>query len=266
MYTKPYIPRADAAFYAWAGQFCRGIASDPARFMLTPATGEHLMQQFNEFETAFLIAVNQKTRTRGTICDKDDKRSILKSSCRAEAAFIRVNKGITDGDKLGIGVPPENVARHKRRCPSTPPLLQYIGSLPGLNELRYHSSDTPGSKSKPYGAERLELWRAYSIHGGPNAEPLPTIKDAELVNSYKKSKMLIETDLEQEARGARPTYWGRWVGFHGDVGPWSLALNTTIAAREARAVAAKKKATPPNADIEAKPDQEQSDAALKIAA
>ena len=88
---------------------------------------------------------------------------------------------------------------------------------------------------------------------------MPTIEDAKLVGSYKKSKMLIDTDLDQEARGARPTYWGRWAGFHGDVGPWSLPLNTTIAAREARA----KKA---NAAVEAKPELQSSDAAMKLAA
>jgi hypothetical protein len=63
--------------------------------------------------------------------------------------------------------------------------------------------------------------------------------------------------------GKRPTYWGRWVGFNGDVGPWSLALNTTSAAREARAEKAKAKAS-----MEAKPAwaPETSDASLKIAA
>jgi hypothetical protein len=198
------------------------------------------MQQLERFRGAILTTSNNATRTHGTIATKDDARSSLQKLIIQYAGLIRANDGIVDEDKINVGVPPRNIARNKRRCPTTAPLLNYQGSLPGIDQLVFHDSNTPTSKMKPYGAERLELWRAYSIMSGPNAEPMPKIEDAKLVGSYKKSKMLIETDLEQEARGARPTYWGRWVGFHGDVGPWSLALNTTIAAREARA--AKKKA------------------------
>lgn len=261
VYTTPYIPRADAAFRAWAESFVNTIVLAPSQFMMTAGETQELKRRLDDFVQAFAIASNEATRTKGTIAAKDDARSILENTCRIQASFIKINRGIPDGAKLGIGVPPINIGRGKRKCPISQPLLNYIGSLPGIDQLVFHDSNTPNSVMKPYGAERLELWRAYSILAGPNAEPMPKKEDAKLVGSFKKSKMLIETDLEQEAMGRRPTYWGRWVGFHGDVGPWSLALNTTIAARQARA--AKKKAA---SDAEVKPEAQPSDAAMKIAA
>lgn len=262
MYTKPYIPRSDAEFSPFAQQFCNAINNDPARYMMSPADGQWLMQALQRFLAALAVATNNANRTHGTIAAKQDARSILQGLIRDYSAHIRANKGIVDEDKINVGVPPGNIVRKKRRCPTTAPLLNYIGSLPGIDQLVFHDSNTTTSKMKPYGAERLELWRAYSILAGPNAEPMPKKEDAKLVGSFKKSKMLIETDLEQEACGARPTYWGRWVGFHGDVGPWSLALNTTIVARQARAEKANAKS---NADVEAKPEPQTTDT-MKIAA
>src|SRR5262245_53289360 len=167
MPATPWIPRADPKFRNFAQVFCNGIEADPARYMMTPAEAAALMARLQVFLDALAVASNQATRTRPAIIAKDDARSILEHSIRAQGAFIRVNSGISDGDKIAIGVPPRNIAHKRRWCPSTPPLLNYIGSLPGMDQLVYHDSNSPTSKGKPYGAERLELWVAYAKPGEP---------------------------------------------------------------------------------------------------
>lgn len=231
MPSDPWIPRADGAFRTFAENFCRGIAADPPRYMMTTAEAESLMQWLDAFNAAYTIAAEPATRTQGTIANKDDARSILRNGIRNYAAFIRPNLGITDGDKLLIGVRPRNVSHHKRTCPGTGPLLQFICSAPGIDELRYHHANTPTSKAKPYGAARLELWVAYS---GPG-EPTPTVADARLIGSFSKSRMLVKQDLDKLAQGLKPTYFARWAGHndHGgeNVSAWSLPCNMSIAAR-----------------------------------
>lgn len=239
-----------------AYNFANGISNDPARYGLSPAEGASIMQAFNVFNAAFMVAVNPKTRTRSAICDKDDARSILRNCIRNYAAHIRANLGIIDGDKIGIGVRPRNIAHNRRRCPHNSPLLQIVGSPIGFNQLFYTDSNTPGSRAKPYGAEALELWVAFSLPG----ESWPKVSKARYIGKFKKNPIRVPLDLEQEALGGRPTYWARWVGFDNEVGPWSLPMSLAIA----RAEAAKKS----EADAAKKPqaDDDKGERALKLAA
>lgn len=234
MYTPPFIPRADPAFRRFAESFANNISSDPPRYGLTVAQADWIMRHFNEFDAAYEIAKAPATRTRPTIADKDDARSILHNTISVYSAHLRANLGITDGDKLLIGVRPRNVAHKRRKCPGIPPLLNYIGSLPGIDQMVFHDSSTPTSKAKPYGAERLELWVGYSKPG----EQRPKREDARLIGTFKKSKMLIDQDPQRDVRmggsEGMPTYFARWLGHDGKTGPWSLPCWTTIASKPAQ--------------------------------
>lgn len=257
MAAQPYIPRADRHFRSFAEIFCKNISKDPARYMMVPAEANWLMQKYNEFNAAYLIAVNPATRTRGTIVAKQDARSIIEDLISKYAAFIKINRGITDGDKLGIGVPPINTSHKKRVCPENPPWLSFIGSLPGIDQLEYRALDTPTSKAKPYGAARLELWVAWS---GPG-EPVPSYSEARPIGSFTKSKMIVPQDSEKLAMGLRPTYYARWAGYNDNKGQnvsgWSLPASLAIATEAARKQA-KAKRTDDVANA--------TDASLKLAA
>lgn len=241
MYTPPWIPRADGAFRKFAGNFCKNISDHPAGYMMTAAEAAWLMRLFDEFDAAYKAAVEPITRTRSTIANKDDARSILQNSIESYGAFIRINKGITDGEKLAIGVRPRNVSHRERKCPNTAPLLNYIGSTPGMDELRYHDANTPTSKAKPYGAERLMLWGAYTLPG----EPRPKREDARPIGTFTKSKMIVPQDPQRDIRlGAAgpgtglPTYWAQWLGHDGGTSPWSLALSVSSRHGESKPQAA----------------------------
>ncbi len=126
-------------------------------------------------------------------------------------------------------------AHTPRTCPRTAPLLDYIGTLPGVDQLTYKADEN--SKAKPRAAERLELWVAYAKPG----EAQPKVSQATFVGSFKKSKMLVDQDAQRDSRmegDGKPTYWARWAGFDGTVGPWSLPLRLS-SARKAPAKAAK---------------------------
>ncbi len=231
MASQPSIPRADAAFRDFATVFCRGIHANPALYMMTSAEADSLLDDFNRFDAAYGIAIDPEMRTRQAIFDKQDARSILENNIRLYAAFIKPNRGIDDGEKVNIGIAPINVSHSKRVCPSEPPLLKFIGSVPGIDELRYAHSQTPTSKRKPHGAARLELRAAYS---GPG-EPLPKVSEALPIGSFTQSRMLVPQELEKLARGLRPTYYARWAGFSANKGAnisaWSLPASMAIAMR-----------------------------------
>ena len=59
------------------------------------------------------------------------------------------------------------------------------------DEFAQHSP--AATLASPQGAERLELWRAYSVAGA--GEPIPKVKDATLVGSFRKNPMIAEREL-----------------------------------------------------------------------
>src|SRR5688572_7236644 len=158
MPTNDYIPRNDANFSLWAQAFAGGITADPARYMLTAAQAASIQGVVDNFVAALLVASTPETRTSQTIADKDDARSIAESMCRQYAIDIKNNEGITDGDKLAIGVRPINPDREPIDVPTTQPLLNIVGQLPGQQTLHYADSTTPASSAKPFGASELQLF------------------------------------------------------------------------------------------------------------
>jgi hypothetical protein len=68
---------------------------------------------------ALLVASDPATRTRGAIAFKDDQRFACEQLVRQYAALIKPNSGITDQNKIDIGVPPVNVNREPVNVPAT---------------------------------------------------------------------------------------------------------------------------------------------------
>ncbi|MCI0362939.1 MAG: hypothetical protein L0219_03605, partial [Phycisphaerales bacterium] len=121
-----YIPRDDSLFSLWAQAFSGGVSANPPLYMLTPAQALSIQNSVNAFVAALLVATNEATRTKGTIAAKDDARSICEDLCRQYAIDIKNNEGITDQDKINIGVRPINPNREPIECPQTSPLLSIL--------------------------------------------------------------------------------------------------------------------------------------------
>lgn len=220
--SGPMVPRADAAFRDWASAFANKVNADPARFMMTVAESASIMQAVTNFITEYEKVINPATRTHQAIFDKQDARSIAEDRLRTFASFIRVNRGITDGDKVGLNIKPRRGKLRKRVVPTFQPGLRIVGMGAGWHALRYSNPYAESSSAKPFGAARLELWMAVTELGQK-----PSLAIARSVGSFTRSRFIV--DHQPEDNGKTATYWGRWVGSRNDVGPWSLPTSLTIA-------------------------------------
>ena len=217
-----YIPSKDTDFRTWAVNFATNIAAAPAVYMMTVAEATGVTNAVNLFVAKLAIADNELTRTKQTIANKDDARSIAESLCRQYAMLIKDNAGITDGDKLSIGVRPENPSREPIDCPTTPPLLNILGNLPGTQTLRFADTTTPDSKAKPFGASELQLYL------GIGTTELAPLSACQFYGKFTRNP--IEVDFDETDDKKTATYYARWASVRGEVGPWSLPVTMTIAA------------------------------------
>jgi len=219
---RDYIPEADAAAANWMRAFANGIQSAPEAYMLSPANAAHISQIVQGFLDALLVSSSEATRTKVTVCAKDQKRAVAQRLCRTYAALIKHNLGIDDGLKVAIGVPPLNTSRTPRNVPQSSPQLNVVAATPGMHLLRYRDCGTPNSRAMPFGATQLQLFVAV----GERRARSPLV--ARLCGCFTKNPVKVKHESADAGRVA--TYYARWVSQRGEFGPWSLAASMTIAA------------------------------------
>jgi hypothetical protein len=227
--TGPYVPRANDAFKDWVTAFAGIIAGNPAVYGLAPAEAETLAQWAQRYVQAYDVAQQERTRTKVTIRERDELRAAITPLFTGYAQRIKLNDGISDPDKIAIGVRPRRRSRSRRSCPASSPTLNFIAAYAAVDRLHFGDSTTSDSRAKPYGAERLELFVAY----GDSGDSPPSIDDARYLGSVRRNPIMVHRD---PAQGDRPrTYWARWAGHNDDVGPWSLPASTRFGEPCARA-------------------------------
>jgi hypothetical protein len=217
-----YIPAPDDAFRTFAENFAANITANPGAYMLTPGQAASIQGVVDTFVAKLAIATNELTRTKTTIAAKDDARSIAEHMIRQYAIDIKFNEGIPDGDKMAIGVRPINPSREPIAAPTSQPLISVLGNLPGVQSLRYADSNTPESRSKPFGVTELQLFR-----GIGDTESLPL---TECQFYAKITRNPVEVEFDEADDGKIATYYARWATAKGEVGPWSVPISFRIAA------------------------------------
>ena len=222
MPSTDYIPRNDDAFRTYAENFADIISANPALYMLTAAQAASIQGVVDIFVAKLAISSNENTRNKNTIADKDDARSVAETMIRQYAMDIKTNDGVTDGDKLAIGVRPINPDREPIDPPTTQPLLNVLGNLPGVQNLRYADSNTPDSRSKPFGVSELQLF------WGVGTEDALPLAQCQFYGKFTRNPIDVMFDEGDDGKVA--TYYARWATQRGDVGPWSVPVSFRIAA------------------------------------
>lgn len=219
-----FIPTQDALFKEFAESFASGVASAPAAYALGPGDVATITQAVSQYVQALAVAASPMTRTAPTVNDKDTARNSCRNLLRMYANQFRAHMGISEQQLIAIGVRRRPNRLAKRKCPQTSPALTFQARTPGQDQLAFCDALDIGigTKKKPHGAERLELFVAFGHErggAGAGSSGLPP-RDAIYLGSFRKSPILVSHDRWPHAK-ADPTYWARWAGHNDDVGPWS---------------------------------------------
>jgi hypothetical protein len=217
-----FIPSEDGLALTFMLHFATTIAANPSVYMLTAGDSTTISNAVNAYQTAYTTATNPLTRTQVTVALKDEARTTAEQVVRQYAALIKPNAGISDADKIAIGVPPVNPNRNPINVPASSPLLNIVGATPGSHTLRYADTTTPDSAKKPFGAMSMQLFVA--VGTGPVASP----DGAQFYAAVTRNPVAVGFDAADNGKTA--TYFARWADRKGAVGPWSLPVSMAIAA------------------------------------
>jgi hypothetical protein len=220
--SNDYIPRPNALALAWMGAFSAGLSADPGAYHLLPADAAAVAAAVAALAAAQSAAENPATRTRVTVNERDAARAAAEQVCRRYAAAIKADDAVPDSAKLAIGVRPMNAACTRVRPPATSPLLNLVGSTPGVQTLRFADAATPDRGKKPAGAMQLQLFVATGDVAATDPHSAP-FRAAVTRNP-------VEVRFTSADDGKVATYFARWATRSGAVGPWSLPVSMRVAA------------------------------------
>lgn len=217
-----YIPAQDGLALTYMQNFATVLSNDPAKYFYSVADALNLMNLVDDFAAKYAIASSPETRTPVNVIAKDASRNVAEQLCRQFAMLIKVNAGISDEDKVAIGVRPVNTSREPINAPASSPLLNVIGATPGSHTVRYSDTSTPDSAAKPFGAAQIQIFVAIAD------EPVTLESVSRFYGAFTKNPIGVAFDEEDDGKVA--TYFARWASRRGDVGPWSLPVAMRIAA------------------------------------
>lgn len=220
--SESYIPPTDSGALSWMKAFRNGIQNDPAKYGLSEADATSIANAVNEFEQWMDYLDEPENKNKVSVAQKDDARTAAEQICRQFAVLIKHNSGISDPDKIAIGVRPVNPNRDPIHVPQSSPILTVLGSTPGSHTVRFADWHTPDSRKKPFGAANLQLFVA--VGEEPEGDP----SKARFVGAFTQNPVGVLFDSEDNKKTA--TYYARWASRRGEVGPWSIGVSYPIAA------------------------------------
>lgn len=220
--AEDYIPTSDANALLWLRAFADRIAEDPAIYQLTASDSANILTAVDEYQEALFVATSEFTRNEGTVNAKDTKKNAAVALCRQYAIQIKYNNGITDEQKIYIGVRPVNNSREAVYCPQSSPLINITANTPGAQTLKFADALDTENRGKPFGAAALQLYLYIGDAATMNED------DAQFLGLYTKNPIVVAFQPEDDGKMA--TFFARWSGKRGDTGQFSLPVSMRIAA------------------------------------
>lgn len=219
--SSSYIPSTDAGFRDWLDNFSTLITADPGKYGLDSSDAIVIADHYTNYDVAYQVVQAPSTRTSSAVALKDAQKASAVASVRVYAQMIKNNAGVTNEDKITLGLHVNDSTPTPIPQPASAPLLMIQAAFSGEHEIRYADENTPASRRKPPGAMQIQINR--TVDTGANPDPTASA----MVGLYTKQPIFISQNPMDVGKTA--TYFGRWVTRTGLFGPWSLPIAMTVA-------------------------------------
>jgi hypothetical protein len=217
-----YIPSRDAELGQWAANFSTLMSASPGMYGLLAGDAATIATYVGAFTSALAVVNNPATKTRATVAGKDGARAAMLDIVRGYAMQVRNNQGVSNADKLALGLTLPDRTPTVVPAPVTVPLLNVLAATPGEHTLRYSDAAAPDRRGKPAGSVALQLFAAVGVSN---------VQDPAEARFYAVvTRQPYAVRYPRSENGRVATYFARWQNRKGDVGPWSNPISFTVVA------------------------------------
>jgi hypothetical protein len=221
--SNSYIPSRDVDLVPWAQNFSTLISANPAKYGLTSGNATDIAAVVASYADAYATATNPSTRTPSTIAAKDSAKGAMVPILRLWAQTIKLNSGVSNEDKVALGIHINDSGPTTIPPPATAVLIGLRSQFHLTMQLDIRDVSTPTSRSKPTGSIGALIYRKIT----PLSEPTPTDPTTATFDGLY-TKNLVDQGFSADEVGKRCTFWARWTNAKGQEGPWSAAFSQVV--------------------------------------
>jgi len=213
-----FLPAADADLEEWVFVFDQRINAEWVSYGLTAGDAAAFHVLAADFSAKRAVAIAPNSRTRSSVAAKNDSRALLKKSARQLARIVNAHPGVSDAQRVNLGLGLRKQAVMAINAPHTKPML----IVDHLGKVRIVDETLPARRGKPAGV--LGAIVLAKLGGAKPVEP----SDASFAGLATRPVHAI--DLPQNSAGQKLWVMACWVNARGEEGPFSQVAGAMMAA------------------------------------
>jgi hypothetical protein len=208
-----FIPGGDAPFDVWQGVLLPKMEAMADRLGIPSEEMAKLLKLRNNWNSAYAVAKDPATRTKGAVKEKTESRVEYEAELREVIkAYVTYNPAVTDKEREDMGLPVHDTKPTMAPAITSRPEVEVRFQQIQRHELVVKDSELKGHAMPPHAAG-FEVWSKVG-------EPAPaTENDWKLVAQAPHSP--YELTYSESESGLRVYYRVRWMNTRGVPGPWS---------------------------------------------
>jgi hypothetical protein len=216
-----FIPSREAQLLAFANNFNEHIVASPTVYGLTAAQAAGYTVTFEAFQSAYGVVQNPETRTKSKVAAKNNAKKDLIAATRELARIVQATPGLTDEQKIDLGLKPRDIEPTPVPPPQWPPVLTVAATMGQRVTLRLRDLKNQDKRAKPVGVSGAAV---FSYVG----ETAPVD-----INEWKFERNTSLTTLQVEfpptiAAGTKVWFTAFWFNPRKQSGPAAAPVGTTI--------------------------------------
>lgn len=216
-----YIPKKQLELRTWALNFSTLITAAPGVYGLVAGDAVTIAAQYAAYNVALTAAIDPATRTPTNVADKDAARASMLAVLRPYAIQIRNNVGVSDENKIALGLTVVDRTPTPIPAPTTIPVISVSMQTALQMTMQSYDATTPTSKAKPFGAIAMQIARKTS------ATPIADPSALPIVDTVTTSPFTLNWSGADQ--GLRAYIAARWITRKGLPGPWSAIVEAIVA-------------------------------------
>lgn len=228
-----YIPTTDEGFDTFQDNFIAGVQPNLAAWEIPNADFDALETLQTVWVAAWDVAKNKDTRSRADVRAKVDAREAYQSALRKFVQqWLAFNDKVSDAQREALGLKVRDTEPTPAPVPDRAPDITIAEIRHLSHQLRLTDPENPHTQAKPKGVAEIEVFRVISPQ---KAEPVPTPSPAPPtdIGQYRfvgnATRFLYTVEYAMSDVGKTVWYIARYVNTRGEAGPWSNAVNATVA-------------------------------------
>jgi hypothetical protein len=215
-----FIPSREPELVTWTTSFASQIVSTPTAFGLVAAQATAYQTLSTAFITAYNTARADGTRTPAAISTKNQAKVNLIASARSLAKIIQSYPGLTNAQRLSLGL-----TVHATPTPIPPPGiapdLDIVSSVGNTVKIRLHDATSGSKRGKPAGVAGASV---FSFVGA-----VPPTDAAGWTFEGNTTKTVVDVVFPSAtAPGARVWLCAFWYNAKSQSGPACAGVGTNI--------------------------------------